>query len=364
MWGWIFIIPFFIAFLWFQAVPLGETFYFSFFKYMKVTSATKGTFWIQKFIGWDNFYSADPNVSSLFGPGGYQDIGYQNMYIFGVSVGKLYAPNIIYYLINTMLIWIMGFIPQIIVSLALAIWFTDARLKLKATGFWKTVMYMPNLIMAAAFGLLFNLMFSSSGPVVQILNSMGILSGEFSFMSNEFWCHFVIALINFLMWFGNTTLLLMSGIMGIDQSIFESAAVDGSGAQRTFWQITLPLLKPIFLYVVITSLIGGVQLYDVSYIFTQGGGGMNQSSYTIMNYLADLIQHNNYGLSSALSVFMFIITAILSLSLYFVNNRNRSADKDVASSRRKRFREYGEFPGTAKDIATFKAMKQGMEGGK
>lgn len=364
MWGWIFIIPFFVAFIWFQAVPLGETFYYAFFKYMKVTSVKYGTHWVQSFIGWGNFFNSDANSVSLFGPGGFLETGYQNFYLFGVLVGRAYIPNVIYYLINTMLIWILGFIPQIVISLLLAIWFTDMRLKLKFTRFWKTVMYMPNLIMAAAFGLLFQLLFSANGPVVQMLNGLNIIDGTYSFLGNEFWTHAIIAFINFLMWFGNTTLLLMSGVMGIDNSVFESAAVDGSSASHTFWKITLPLLKPIFIYVVITSLIGGVQLFDVSFIFTSGGGGANQSAYTIMNYLRDLINNCNYGLAGALSIFMFIITALLSLSLFFVTNKSKNPEKDAAKCRKARFREYRNCRDTKIEIEGLALADARARGGK
>jgi cellobiose transport system permease protein len=225
-------------------------------------------------------------------------------------------------------------------------------------------MYMPNLVMASAFGLLFQLLFTSTGPVVQILTKMGILSGEFSFISSEMWTRLIIAFINFLMWFGNTTLLLMSGVMGIDQSIFESAEVDGAGANRTFWSVTMPLLKPIFIYVLITSLIGGVQLYDVSYIFTKGGGGMNLTSYTIMNYLFDLINNNNYGLGGALSIFMFLITAVLSMSLFFYTNRNKDPEKDAAHERNKRFKQYGSCLDTQNEKVRFEQLKAASKGAK
>jgi multiple sugar transport system permease protein len=359
-WGWIFIIPFFVIFIWLQAVPLGQTFYYGFFTYYK-----NGSSWVgPTYCGWSNFYSADPDYVSLFGPGGSPEIGYRKIFLFNKLIGKWYIPDVIYYLFNTMVIWIIGFVPQMIVSLALAIWFTDIRLKLKFKPFWKTVMYMPNLVMAAAFGLLFQLLFTSTGPVVQILTSMGILNGEFSFLSNEMWTRLIIAFINFLMWFGNTTLLLMSGVMGIDQSIFESAEVDGAGATRTFWSVTMPLLKPIFIYVLITSLIGGIQLYDVSYIFTKGGGGVNLTSYTIMNYLFDLINNNNYGLGGALSVFMFLITAVLSMSLYFYTNRNNDPEKDASHERNKRFRQYRECADTQSEKQRFEQLKVASKGAK
>jgi multiple sugar transport system permease protein len=220
---------------------------------------------------------------------------------------------------NTMVIWIVGFVPQIILSLALAIWFTDIRLNLKFTQFFKTVVYMPNLVMASAFGMLFFTLTSQTGPIVRMLINMGWLSQEnASFFGNTVWgTRGVIAYINVLMWFGNTTLLLMSGVMGIDPSIYEAATIDGSNGWKTFWHITMPLLMPIFIYVFITSMIGGIQLFDAAQIFTRTTGGPDLTSYTMMMYLYQLIStSSDYGHAGAVSMILFIVTAILSFVVF------------------------------------------------
>ena len=77
---------------------------------------------------------------------------------------------------NTAILWIIGFIPQITISLLLAAWFTDVRLKIRGKQFFKVVIYMPNLIMASAFAMLFFALFSDTGPVNSILVDMGILT--------------------------------------------------------------------------------------------------------------------------------------------------------------------------------------------
>ena len=92
-------------------------------------------------------------------------------------------------------------------------------------------------------------------------------------------------MMNFLMWFGNTTILLMAGMMGIDQSLFEAAEVDGATAGQIFFHITLPLLRPILIYVMVTSLIGGLQMFDVPQILTNGKGDPMRTSMTLIMYL-------------------------------------------------------------------------------
>ena len=122
--------------------------------------------------------------------------------------------------------------------------------------------------------------------------------------------------MNFIMWFGNTTILLMAGMMGIDTSLFEAAEVDGATSTQVFFKITLPLLRPILIYVLITSLIGGLQMFDVPQILTNGTGEPMRSSMTLIMYLNKHLFSRNYGMAGALSVLMFIITAALSFLVF------------------------------------------------
>ena len=127
--------------------------------------------------------------------------------------------------------------------------------------------------------------------------------------------------MNFLMWFGNTTILLMAGMMGIDTSLFEAAEVDGATSTQVFFKITLPLLRPILIYVMITSLIGGLQMFDVPQILTNGTGEPMRSTITLIMYLNKHLFSKNYGMGGALSVILFIITGLLSLVVFKFSNK-------------------------------------------
>ena len=99
------------------------------------------------------------------------------------NYAELLKSDMITYGKNTLILWVIGFIPQIVVALVLANWFTDARLKSSQIySFFKVVIYLPNLIMASAFALLFFTLFSNSGPVNSILQSMGVISKPIDFM--------------------------------------------------------------------------------------------------------------------------------------------------------------------------------------
>jgi multiple sugar transport system permease protein len=123
------------------------------------------------------------------------------------------------------------------------------------------------------------------------------------------------------MWFGNTTLLLLAGMLGIDMSLKEVAEVDGASTWQVFTRITLPLIRPILLYVIITSLIGGIQMFDVPQILTKGTGDPNRSSMTVLMYMNKHMFSKNYGVSGALSFILFMVTAVLSIIVFSLNSK-------------------------------------------
>jgi multiple sugar transport system permease protein len=138
------------------------------------------------------------------------------------------------------------------------------------------------------------------------------------------------------MWFGNTTILLMAGIMGIDQTLFEAANIDGANSVQVFTKITLPLLMPILVYTVITAMIGGLQMFDVPQVLTKGLGTPDRTSTTLIMYLNNYLgSSRNYGMSGAISVIIFIITGILSLIVF--RSLNRSYKERESAPKRRRF---------------------------
>lgn len=281
-WGYIFLIPFVVVYLFFQMIPLITTIYNSFF---------------------ENYLS------------GIKQIG-PNLVWFDNYKEIITNGDLIKYAQNTLIMWVLGFVPQIFFSLLLGAWFADSRLRIKCAGFFKTVIYLPNLIMAAAFAMLFFTLFAETGPVNAILMDLGVIAEPYKFIGNAAGSRGLVAFMNFLMWFGNTTILLMAGMMGIDGSLFEAAQVDGATSTQVFFKITLPLLRPILIYVMITSLIGGLQMFDVPQVLTNGEGNPMRMSMTLIMYLNKHLYSKNYGMAGALSVFLFIITGILSFIVY------------------------------------------------
>ena len=289
-WGYIFLIPFAVVFIVFQLIPLLNTIKNSFFEHYRDGLSIIGPNW----VGLKNY-------------------------------GKLFSDgSFLTYFKNTMIMWIMGFIPQIIISLLFAAWFSDPSLRLKGQRFFKTVIYLPNLIMASAFSMLFFTLFSTVGPINDILMKIGIFKETYDFMAHTGSVRALIALMNCLMWFGNTTILLLAGMMGIDTALFEAAEVDGATANQIFWKITLPILNPILIYVMITSLIRGLQMVDVPKFLTDVSGAPNNSATTLIMNLNKHLYSKNYGMGGALSVILFLITGVLSFIVFkFSGNEDK-----------------------------------------
>lgn len=300
-WGYIFILPFFISFFIFSLIPLVDTIRYSFYEYYRSGLKEIGP----NFIGMANYKA-------------------------------LLESDLLKYAGNTFIMWMIGFVPQIVIALLLASWFVDARLKIHGKEFFKVVIYLPNLIMASAFAMLFFTMFSTNGPINSILMSLGILKKPVDFMGTALGTRSLVGLMNFLMWFGNTTIMLMAAIMGISPDIFEASEIDGCTSFKRFFHITLPLIRPILAYTLITSIIGGLQMYDVPQILTNGQGSPDRTSMTLIMFLNSHLKSRNYGMAGSLSVYLFIVSGILCFITYRITNGNDDGgSKAVAKKSRK-----------------------------
>ena len=293
-WGYLFILPFFVAYAIFSLYPQLLTIYNSFFENYR-----------------DGLTQVGPNF-----------VGFKN-YVRLFTPDKNGTISILKFAGNTLIMWIEGAVPQVGIALLLSVFFTSYRLKIRGQQFFKTVIYMPNLIMASAFSMLFFTLFSNVGPVNQLIVAFGWADKAIPFFDKQVTVRGLVATMNFLMWFGNTTILLMACIMGIDQNLFEAANIDGANSLQVFFKVTLPLLMPILVYTVITALIGGLQMFDVPQVLTNGAGTPNRTSTTLVMYLNNFLKTSkNYGMAGTVSVVMFIITGLLSLVVF------RSLTKD------------------------------------
>ena len=316
--GYMFILPFFLVYFIFSLYPLIYTFVVS--TYRATGTAVDAEMY---FVGVENFKDllfVDSPVRKQF----FQAIG------------------------NTLILWICNFIPQIALSLLLAVWFTDNRLHVPGKGFFKVVMYMPNIITAASVSVLFLCIFANNGPVNQILGELGVDTIRFGEGTKA---RPVVMFIQTWMWFGNTMIMLMSGIQGINPSLFEAASIDGASSGQVFTKITLPLLSPIMAYTLVTSMIGGLQMFDIPALYSATVApdeDLRTVAVLIYEYFHAQMDENKMGLAGAASVILFFITLVLGLiSFYITRDKDEIAKKKqrkkIAKQLKQESKQFGGF---------------------
>ena len=288
--GYLFSLPFFIAFLVFNLYPTLYTVVLGF-------TDSKGlgniTFHILKDDPWKNFRTV------------------------------LKAPTFILSIKNTLMLWMMNFIPQITLALILTAWFTSRRNKVRGQGFFKVVFYMPNIITAASVAVLFNTLFGyPKGPVNDLLVSAGLRDGAFNFMNSPTATRWIIAFIQFWMWYGYTMIVLISGVLGINPEIYEAAEIDGANDRQIFFRITLPNLRTILTYTLVTSLIGGLSMYDIPKMLNAGNPNNSTLTATMFIYNQSFQNSYMYARGAAASMILFLIIAVLSaIAFYLMRDR-------------------------------------------
>ena len=290
-WPWIFLAPFLISYLCFTLYPTLYSFAVSF------TSWTATNMLEKPFIGLKNYiriFTADP--------------------LFWKAVG------------NTLRLMLMAMPLTIITGLLMAVLVQSVR---RGKQVVQTINFLPYIITPIAIGLLFSFLFSwNVGIVNKVLMSLGLIGEHINWLGSPQYAPFVVSLM--IVWknFGYFMVLYMAGLSTIPTELYEAAKVDGANAVQSFFRITLPMLRPITVFVIINGIIGGLQLFDeAQQVFlgtgSKAAGGPMRSCLTVVWYFYDTSFKNNsrYGYGAAIAFSLFVIIAVLSLINVRVLNR-------------------------------------------
>ena len=238
-------------------------------------------------------------------------------------------------LTNTVRIWIVNFIPQIAFALLFTAWFTDRRTKLKGQGIFKILFYLPNIITSATVAILFLALFGyPKGPANDVIQSLGM--EKINFTANATTVRGIVAFIQFWMWYGYTMVNLIAGVIGINPEIFEAAELDGANKTQTFLLVTIPCIRSILVYVLVTSLIGGLNMFDIPEMFI--GKNCNNAALTTNMYIRNqaFLGSYLYARAAAASVIMFIIIlALCLLLLYLMRDKDEAKLAKIKKQERK-----------------------------
>lgn len=281
--GYLFIAPFFLIFIFFGLLPILNNFYLSFFKFeMNIKT--------NEFVAFKYFMQAfndERFIKSLF---------------------------------TTMFLWLTYYAFEITTALLLAALFT--LVKIKFSHFFKSVFFVPNIVSTAAIAMLFY-MFSGypDGVFNKLLVDNGIIESPIKFLSKVGYTRFIVILIYWWMWYGRTSIVAGASMTSIQEEIYEAAKIDGANFIQTFFGITLPLIKPTLRFLLIASVIGGMQMFDIPFLITGGGGGIKSSVLTtsIYTYIQGF-GAGNFGYAAALSTLLFVLIMILSVIVTVLMN--------------------------------------------
>lgn len=278
--GWFFIAPFLVIFLIFNIYPVLRTLYLSFTNYSGFNQP--------EWIGLSNYTRVFKDK------------------LFWEAFG------------NTLKIWGVNIVLQLGIAFLLTIVFSDIKYRIRGLSVFRALFYLPNLIAATSVAFLFKTLLDwKFGSVNQLLTGMGIVDAPVDWLGTPTLLRLVVGVIGAWLWFGNSFIMLMAGVQGINGDYFEAAAIDGAGRWKTFSSITIPLLKPILLYVAITSLIGGLQLFDIPYLISLGNQKMTRSVNTAVMHLYNMaFKNRQIGYAGALAFILFFIIAICSVIVY------------------------------------------------
>ncbi|MEK5643813.1 MULTISPECIES: carbohydrate ABC transporter permease [Paenibacillus] len=284
--GYFFIAPFFIIFLLFGLYPILYSLYIS-------------------FTNWDGIRTPE-----FVGLGNY--------------VAVFHDPIFYKTFLNTLFIWGVSVIPQLTVSLVLAFILNEKFVK--GRNIFRAVYFFPHIVTAASLGLLVSLIFDwQSGGLNHFLVESGIIHDPINWKNNAWFMRLIVSSILFFQYFGYSMIIYLAGLQGIDPSLTEAAQIDGATKKHVFLHITVPMLKPIILFQVITSIIGGMQIFDQPFTLTNGTGAPDRASMTSIMYLYNVaFQSTRFGYGAAIAFCLFIIIILFSVLSFVLTNRKKA----------------------------------------
>ncbi|GAA3211898.1 carbohydrate ABC transporter permease [Nonomuraea helvata] len=279
-----YIAPFFLIFAVFGLVPLLFTFYVALFDWNPIGEHV--------FVGFDNF-------TRLFGD-----------------------PRFSNALWNTLSIWLLSTLPQLVLALGVAHLLNHARLRLAV--FFRMSMLVPYITSVAATAIVFAQMFDRDyGLLNWLLGFAGI--GPIDFKQSVWGSHLMIAVMVTWRWFGYTTLLYLASLQAIPRAIYEAAAVDGAGGWKQFRHISLPSLRPVIVFTIVTSTIGGLQIFTEPLLMSRSTtcGAIRQCQTLTLFLYEQAFGQFQFGYGAAIGVALFVLIILFAALNYVLSTRIR-----------------------------------------
>ncbi len=278
--GWLFVLPLVIYFFVFQLAPMIIAFVIS-------------------FTNWDKLSPIEP-------------VGIQNYVHLLTNYKGLYDsfwPSLV-----VTLKYIMLTVPASVVLVLIIAAMLNS--KIRGEGIFKTIFYVPSVTSGVAIATMWMFMLD---PQIGMINQL--LGKHISFLGNESTALYTLAVMAIWGGLGYNTLIMLSAMKGINESLYEAAEIDGAGALKKFWHVTLPSVTPIIFFISITSVIGAFQAFDQMYLMTDGGPNNSTMTYMLGLYKQGQ-EYNNMGIACAMSYILFFIIMIITFIQFKVQPQN------------------------------------------
>ncbi len=225
---------------------------------------------------------------------------------------------------NTLKIWVPNIVLQLGLAFLLTIVFSDVKYRIKGLPFFRAVYYIPNILSITTVAFMFQTLLDYHyGSVNWGLFNMGLQKLIHDWCGEASTAPYIVSIISAWQWFGNSFIMLMAGVQGINRDYYEAAAIDGAGRWTLFGKITLPLLKPVMLYVSITSFIGGLQMFDLPFLMYTYSGNPNGSTQTMIMYMYKfgfVAGTKQVGYAGAIAYVIFLLILIVSIVQFKLMN--------------------------------------------
>ncbi len=211
---------------------------------------------------------------------------------------------------NTYLYLLIEVPIMLVLAILLAQLLNNKNLRFK--GLFRTCIFLPCATSLVSYALIFKSMFATQGLINSILLNLGLINENINFLGTASTAKMVIIIALIWRWTGYNMVFYLAGLQNIEYSVYEAAKIDGANGWKTFWYITVPLLKPTIVMTAIMSINGTLQLFDESVNLTNGGPA--NATITMSHYIYNLSFGQgtaNFGYASALSFIVFIMVAIL-----------------------------------------------------
>jgi len=214
-------------------------------------------------------------------------------------------------IVNTFMYLLIQVPIMLLLAILLAQLLNNQQLKFK--GLFRTCVFLPCATSLVSYAIIFRSLFAQEGLINTILVNLHILDRGYNFLGNSASAKIVIIIALVWRWTGYNMVFYLAGLQNIEYSVYEAAKIDGANGWKTFWRITVPLLKPTIIMTVITSINGTLQLFDESVNLTKGGPA--NSTITMSHYVYNtcFINVPNFGYASAMAFLIFIMVAVLAL---------------------------------------------------